>query len=227
MKRVFILPLLTTVMFMFVGWSGLGTEVNFDPSTYNPALGEAVSFEAYRPEWGTSTLRYEWDFNGDGTVDCTTDEAWVSHLFDAPGFVVVTLTVSDVGGRAESRSKGLFVGRSPVYAVRGLFHEPEGSIFVRITVMAQSVVSAPGLEETLPANWQLEVLDSGGAFVKHMGRALQVLWMEEVGPDETRTVSFRLYPTYGTGVPTLSGILSGYADGRVAVPVCGDLTALR
>jgi hypothetical protein len=227
MKRVCSLLLATIFAVVFAVCVGLGTEVNFDPSTYNPMLGESVSFEAYRPEWGTSSLRYEWDFDGNGTVDVTTDEACVTYVFGAPGFIAVTLTVTDVGGRAETRSKGLLVGASPVHAVRDLFSETGGSVFVRITLVAQSAVSAPGLEETLPSNCQVEILDSGGGYVKRTGRTLQVLWMEAIGPEETRTLSFRLYPTYGTGVPALSGTLSAYAEGRVAVPVCGDLAVIR
>lgn len=227
MKRVWFFPLVMTFVVALVVCDGLGTEVNFDPSTYNPILGASVTFEAYRPEWGTSTLRYDWDLDGDGSVDFTTDEACMSHVFDTAGFIVVTLTVTDVGGRAETRSKGLLVGASPVHAVRDLFFETGGSIFVRITLEAQSAVSAPGLEETLPANCQVEILDSNGAYVKQTGRTLQVLWMEAVGPEETRTLSFRLYPSYGTGVPTLNGILSAYAGGRVAVPVCGDIAIIR
>ena len=227
MKRVWCFSLVMPPVLLLVVCAGLATEVNFDPSTYNPMLGASVAFEAYRPEWGTGTLRYEWDLDGDGSVDFTTNEACISHVFDTAGFVVVTLTVTDVGARAETRSKGLLVGTSPVHAVRDLFFETGGSIFVRITLAAQSAVSAPGLEETLPSNWQVEILDSGGAYVKQRGRTLQVLWMEAIGPEETRTLSFRLYPSYGTGVPTLDGILSAYAGGRVAVPVCGDLTIIR
>lgn len=227
MKHGFAVLSSVALVFMIPALVSLGDEVNFNPSTYNPGVGEPITFEVYRPEWGTEALHYEWDFNGDGVYETSTTDPLVSHAFDVAGLAAVTLKAVDAGGRTATRSKELLVGESPFFAVREIFSEKGGSAFVRITLVVRKTVSAPGLEEMIPSEWQMEILDAGGAYTKLVGHTLQALWMEEVEQGEMRTLAFRLYPTYGVGTPTMSGVASGYAEGRVTGLVCGDLNILR
>ncbi|MCS6936540.1 MAG: PKD domain-containing protein [Candidatus Bipolaricaulota bacterium] len=72
-----------------------------------PTAGEAplkVAFNgsaSHDPDG--SITQYEWDFNGDGTIDAT--GATVTYTYTAPGTFVVTLTVTDDRG-LKSRSSG-------------------------------------------------------------------------------------------------------------------------
>ena len=206
-----------------IGLPALGVEADFSPSSYNPALGEAVAFEVCQPCLGGGISHYEWDFDGDGLYEVATEEPLVVHTFTEPGYVDVALRVVDAGGRAMARSKGILIGESPLFAVRNFVTEEDGGTFVLVTLTARAVVSAPALEETLPRGWQVEILDSEGTFTKVTDGTLQVLWAEMLIGGETRTFSYRLYPSYATGAPELSGIISAYyVEGRIKASVCGD-----
>lgn len=92
----------------------------FNPSSANPAIGAAVSFDAaesFDPA-GSSTgeqtfalANYHWDF-GDGTAPVDTLQPVVSHAFATGGTKTVTLTVTNVEGLAGSSSQTLTVGSS-------------------------------------------------------------------------------------------------------------------
>lgn len=206
-----------------IGLLALGGEANFSSSSYNPALGETVAFEVCQPCLGSGTFHYEWDFDGDGLYEVSIEEPLVVHTFTEPGYVDVALRVVDAGGRVVTRTKGILVGESPLFAVRNLLTEENGGTFVLVTLTARAVVSAPALEEKLPRGWQVEILDSGGTFTKVTDGTLQVLWAEMLIGGETRTFSYRLYPAYATGAPELSGVISAYyVEGRIKASVCGD-----
>ncbi|MCK4392751.1 PKD domain-containing protein, partial [Candidatus Bipolaricaulota bacterium] len=176
-----------------IGLAALGVEADFNPSSYNPALGEAVAFEVCQPCVSSEISQYEWDFDGDGLYEVSTEEPLVVHTFTEPGYVDVELRVVDAGGRAVTRTKGILVGESPLFAVRNLLTEENGGTFVLVTLTARAVVSAPALEETLPRGWQVEILNSEGAFTKVADGTLQALWAEMLIGGETRTFSYRLY----------------------------------
>jgi len=211
-----------------IGLAALGVEADFSPSSYNPALGEAVTFEVCQPCLGSEISQYEWDFDGDGLYEVSTEESLVVHTFTEPGYVDVAMRVVDVGGRAVTRSKGILVGESPLFAVRSFVTEEDGGTFVLVTLTARVVLSAPALEETLPRGWQVEILDSEGALTKVTDGTLQALWAEMLIGGETRTFSYRLYPSYETGATKLSGVISAYdVEGRIEVSVCGDHSIFR
>ena len=225
MKRTRQLLACFTVIVAMAGLLALGTEVNFAPSTYNPAFEEPVSFEVCEPCLGSGTFSYEWDFDGDGVYEVTTGDLMVTHAFSEPGFVEVGLKVSDANGRAAVRRKGVLVGESPLIAIRDLVKE-DGATFVLISFSANMALTAPGLEETVPAGWQVEVVDTEGALPTHFGGGtLEVLWADQIVEGWTWALSYRLYPSYGTGSPALNGTASGYIGGkRVKAVVCGDLS---
>ena len=228
MKRVTQVFGCAAVLVAVVGLVALGAEIDFSPSTYNPALNEAVTFEVCEPCLGNGTFVYKWDFDGDGVYEISSEDPIVTHAFTEPGFVDVGLQVVDGSGRTTLRRKGILVGESPLIAVRDLVNE-DGATFVVITFSANWALTAPGLEETVPLGWQLEILDTAGSIEPHMeNHTLGVLWADQILEGSTWALSYRLYPTYATGVPALSGIASGYIGGkRVKTTVCGDLSIPR
>jgi len=69
-----------------------------------PRAGETVTFDAsesYDPDG--EIIRYEWDFDGDGSIDA--EGMIVKHTFTEPGSYPVTLTVVDNDGNSASLRK--------------------------------------------------------------------------------------------------------------------------
>lgn len=72
------------------------TDINVDPLEEQVGfVGAALVFTA-TAEGGASTLRYEWDLDGDKKTDRT--GSTIQHFWRKPGKYPVTLTVSDVDG---------------------------------------------------------------------------------------------------------------------------------
>jgi hypothetical protein len=187
-----------------------------------------VTFEVCESCLGDGVFVYKWDFDGDGAYEISSEDPMATHVFTDPGFVDVGLQVIDASGQPIVRRKGILVGESPLIAVRDVVNE-NGATFVVITFSANWALTAPGLEETIPTGWQLEILDTAGSLEPHIENGtLGVLWADQILEGWTWAFSYRLYPTYATGVPPLSGIASGYIAGkRVKATVCGDLSILR
>ena len=215
--------LVVAVFVVAFGLAALAGTADYSPATYNPAVGEDTSFTACQTCLSYAAVSYDWDFDGDGVYDVSTPDPTVEHAFAEAGFAVVTLRVDEGGGRYATCRKGIIVGETPLFAIREVTPDASGSVLVKITVTAYSGVRAVGLEETLPIGWQWEILDADNAVTKKEGQNLQILWMNPIEEGQTRTVSYRLYPSIGTGSPLLSGTVSGYADKRVKVSICGDL----
>ena len=60
--------------------------------------GESVNFDASASSDNTGIERYLWDYNGDGTVDETTDSATTSYTYTSVGNYTPTVTVEDATG---------------------------------------------------------------------------------------------------------------------------------
>ena len=209
-----------------------GAGINFAPSTYNPGVGEAVTFEVCATCLGNAEFRFTWDFGDNGSSGSTTDLS-VTHRFDREGYVRVELMARDSSGRAFSRTKEILVGESPLVAVRETSVEDHGTVLVRVTLVAQTGLSGLALTETIPHGWQAQqIADGSGAYVNPVGGALQVLWMESLDSGQERVFTYRLLPTSASGLPELSGDASAYRrdvptgepQKRVKVTVCGDVT---
>jgi hypothetical protein len=207
-----------------------GWEANFDPSTFNPAVDETVTYAVCQPCLEGETVRYSWDFNGDGVPDVETDDETVMYAFSVPGFHDVVLTVTSDYGRVDARRKGILVGAAPAYAVREVLPQDDGTVFVLITIEIVSHVNGLGFTENLPAGWQFEVLDTGGAFERHNPGKMEreVVWFSEFDEGMTVTFSYRLHRGPAAPSPSFEGTLSGYTRGsegqvRFAGAICGEL----
>jgi len=82
-------------------------EADFDPSTYNPDVGEIVNFEVCETCLGESEFTYSWDFDGNGEAELETDEDLVTYSFASEGFHEVVLTITDAGGRTSVARQGI------------------------------------------------------------------------------------------------------------------------
>jgi len=210
-----------------------GAGVNFSPSTYNPAVGETVTFEVCQACLGGEPYRFGWDFDSDGATDLEATQPVAAWTFREPGEAVVTLEATDAGWRSSLRKKGFLVGESPLLAVREVSSEDRGGYLVLVTLTVRADFSGFALEERIPRGWQIQEVDRGDAYVPpQRGQSLQVLWSTEIKAGEGRVYSYRLIPsTYASGIPELFGVATGYlreiptgeATKLVKVTVCGDL----
>ena len=88
---------------------------SFDYAPANPVPGETVQFDASASDAPGSTIqRYEWDLDGDGSVDATGET--VSRAYSTTGDYDVTLTVTEEGGQTDQRTRTVSVD-SPTFAV--------------------------------------------------------------------------------------------------------------
>ena len=225
MKRGLSITLtLSGAVLFLVGLAAFGQGIDFDPNTYNPAVGEAVTFSVCT-SCAAGAVSYEWDFDGDGVSDLSTADPSVEHSFDAPGYYVITLRVVGSDGRVTIRKKGILVGHSPLIGIRHVKPGPNGSLSVTIQVIAGADLSGVGIEERIPVGWQVSATQTGGVFVKRAGSKLQVLWLNQLADGDVATFSYDLYPAQGSGVPSFAGTISGYSKGkRTKNDLCGDLT---
>jgi len=213
-----------------VGATAVGWEADFNPSTYHPDVSEVVTLAACTSCVDGAAVEYRWDFDGDGTAEIVTKDPVVDRAFATPGLHAVSLTVVAPGGRTSVRTKGIWVGAAPALAVREWVGQPDGTSLVLITIDVGSASSALGIEETMPRGWQVEVIDAGGSifYANPETRMLEVLWGNSFEAGDVLTFSYQLHPSYATGLPRLSGRLSGYEDGRrFVVEICGELAVPR
>ena len=81
---------------------------DFSMTSEAPHPGETVTFDASASsDPDGEIVRYEWDFDGDGSVDVT--GATVSYVFEEPGEYSVVLIVTDDEGNQDSVAKVIVV----------------------------------------------------------------------------------------------------------------------
>lgn len=204
---------------------GLGSTIDFEPSTYNPMPGESVRFAVCEACLGESSYLFEWDLDGDGRFEKTSSDTMVSVNFAAAGYVEVTLRAAGDRGHRSLCTKALIIGDVPFLARRELLVE-SGSLFVVVTIQVYQTVRGLGLLEEIPAGWQIEIVDPGGAIVNRSGNTQQALWASETVPGELLTFSYRLYRSSGWEEARFGGTVSGFLTSQsyAAVPVCGEIS---
>ena len=225
-KRAFVTALCAGILCL-CGASAFGWEADFEPSTFNPPVAETVEFAICEPCLDSGIFTYAWDFDGDGVIDLDTGEPTAEYAFEAEGFYVAEVTLKDADGRRKTARKGILVGDVPAYAVRERIAQGDGTVFVLITIYVNESVTAPGIQESMPRGWQVELLDDGGAMAavpNPENRTYDVLYATVLDPGDERSFSYRLHPAGATDPAELTGILSGHTDGsRFALEICGVL----
>jgi hypothetical protein len=204
--------------------SAFGLTADFDPSTYNPAVAEIVTFAVCQSCVGSGSFVYAWDFNSDGEIDLRTEDPLVTYSFDTTGFHQITLQVIGAGGRTQEVEKGLVVGDAHAVGVRSVLVESDGALLVLVELRVNQRASGIAIEEKISSGWMVEVVDSGGAMVKHNGelRQLEVAWMSIYDPGDGVTFSYRLRSGGSSTPPRLQGEVQGFFTGEwFAMPIAG------
>ncbi|MBN1858474.1 hypothetical protein JW848_04635 [Candidatus Bipolaricaulota bacterium] len=200
-------------------------DVDFDPSTFNPGIGETVTLALCQGCLGADVAQVEWDLDGDGRFETeAAGQRAVDAQYTTSGYVEVTVRVTDLAGRRASKTKGLYVGAAPLVAARTQIVDRDGSIYVLVMITAQRTISSPVVAEMAPNGYMMEIVDSSGALVKREGDRYVALWMEMLYESEMRTLAYRLYPAGGPTSTTFDGLVSSYTAGeRFEAPVCGEV----
>jgi len=205
-------------------------QADFTPSTFNPGVGDVVEFAVCQECIGSvGQFRYLWDFNNDGVVDMDTDYPVAATTFAVAEFYEVRLTVRDAGGREVTRLKGIYAGPVPVYAVRRVAEQTDGSLLVLISFYAVSENAGPGLAESIPVGWSYVTVDPAGTFGKRDdrddGKLVFSTGWTSLEPGTETIYSYSLHRNYAEAAqrPRLTGKVSGYAEGRFEIFVCGEL----
>ncbi len=203
-------------------------QADFTPSTYNPGVDEVVRFAACEEcVGGEAGLRYLWDFNNDGVVDMETDSPVAATAFGVAEFYEVKLTVRDAYGSETSKIKGIIAGPVPVYGIRQIVPQSDGSFLVVISIYISGENAGFALSESIPLGWAHVIGDPAGAFLTNWDaelRECQCSWLN-LEPGTEIAFSYSLTRNYSEAAqrPGLSGRIFGYGRNEFDRRVCGDL----
>ncbi|MFA1610051.1 GLUG motif-containing protein [Halobellus rubicundus] len=86
----------------------VGPSASFSYSPQSPSIGSTVSFDASESEDPSGSIEsYEWDFDGDGSIEATGISP--DYTFNSAGEKVVSLTVTDSSGLVDTTSSTISV----------------------------------------------------------------------------------------------------------------------
>jgi len=228
MKKIQRVWIVAAAIAVAVPWMATAAwKADFTPSTYNPGVGEAVSFAVCASCLSSETYTYRWDWNGDGVVDLETRDPVATNAYATAGYYEVELVIVADTGLRDTCRKGVLVGAVPAFAVRDVLAQDDGTLLVVVTVRAvDAIPGGLGFEEQIPQGWQLTKEDTGGSwlsFVDPQTRTLAVQWVGvDAGAEMVFTYRLSMYAGYAASEMQLSGELRGYVGGvRFVATICG------
>jgi PKD repeat protein len=176
---------------------------------------------------------YQWDFDGDGTVDEITETSEVAHRFDEPGEHTVILTAVDTEGALATFERSLDV-IATVTTLRtidtGLPDDwtiPAGVVYVTLSLELNTTLHGLSVTETIPAGWTFTAIESDGATLREVGQTIEWLFLEKFVPDGVnshREIRYTLTAPETVGEmqqATISGML-GSSSPRITQVIAGD-----
>jgi PKD repeat protein len=117
--------------------------------------------------------RYEWDFDGDGIFDLSSDQPLVSYTFSQSGTFQVTLRITDPNGFTSTVSQLIEVQEERIGGIWRTISTPQAQPASVFRVMVSFQVDVPsngmGLEERWPVGWTIEPVRNDGAIFKLAG----------------------------------------------------------
>jgi len=216
----------------------IGGFVVRDPLTLveiaRPRVGEKVLLDAstsYDPDGLVE--RYEWDFDGDGTIDEESRSSDVVHTFATVGEIVVALTVVDNEGVRAEVEKALEVIQT-VVAQRTIetglpddWTVPSGVAHVTLSLRSNTTVNGMSVTETIPVGWTFTPIESDGATMRENGQTIEWLFLEKFVPsgvNSSREIRYTLTAP-DTVSETLQATISGKigsSSPRIAQAIAGE-----
>ncbi|MBC7098675.1 hypothetical protein H5T52_06100 [Candidatus Bipolaricaulota bacterium] len=207
---------LVPLVVLFLAGLGLAGGIELVPSTFTPTPGEELTL---RVMGAPSGAEFYWDFGGDGTVDFTGNAPELTYTTRA-GYQEVVLQVV-VGGAPVGSARLAITSHEQLGAYRLV--QGTDPVEVTLVIRAKGHLFAPGLEESVPPGWILELVDEGGAFTKREDGRLQAVWPYELWTGNEVRLRYLLYPPASGAVARLQGTASAYAagGGRIEIRIGG------
>jgi len=175
----------------------------YSPTTVN--VNVPVAFDASSSTSPDAKIvKYEWDFNGDAVFEVSTDKPKYSYTFTAAGEMKVALKVTDDKGASATSSQLIRIAADVSLARRAISttHATPNSTFrVTVTIDVRTAVNGLGLDEDLPANWEVNPIDNAGATFKRA--TTQWVFPNVIKAGETKRI------VYDVKIPDSSKLVSG------------------
>jgi hypothetical protein len=200
-----VLPSLSEPLFLRVSIPDPVASFRYQPT--EPSMGEPVSFDASASRSSMGPIvKYKWSFSSNSETRSTSPQ--ITYVFQTAGDQTVTLEVEDQLGRATATTRTVHVRDDPVQVTRKIKTFLPNSqtlpgyvLNVELLIEVDAPVNGLGIEETPPAGWHLEPLDSGRA----QFNAVTSAWLYL----ETLPAGAQLQITYQIDVPK-SAVLGAY-----------------
>jgi PKD repeat protein len=202
-----------------IAWPRVGVEVLLDASASYDLDG--------------SIARYEWDLNGDGTIDTESDASDVAHTFETAGDTRVTLTVVDNEGVRATVKRTLKVIPT-VSTLRtietGLPDDwtiPGCVAYVTVNLDLNATVNGLSISETIPVGWAFTEVENDGATIRRNGQTIEWLFLEKFVADDInsqREIHYTLTAPDAVGEmqqSTISGTVASSSP-RFKQTIAGD-----
>jgi len=168
----------------------------------SPAIiEEPTTFDASETTDSTGSIEsYEWDFDGDGTIDKTGRA--VTHTFAEEGRPTVTLRATDSQGLTATQSRSVSVQRAAEFSFQlrdtTITRDGETTATIGVNSLLGSERLFTQLSLSVPSGWNVSFVDAGSA---SSTTATEIF---ETEPGQTRTVEVKLSPN-DTGEFRVSG----------------------
>jgi len=188
--------------------------VSFFVSPATVHINEPVTFDASatRDPDGTA-VTYEWDFNGDGLFELSTQDAVVTHTYATSGLKSVTLRATDAAGASDRDTVTIDVGELAVTVTRTISTIaalPGSTFLVVVRFEPQMDLAGVGIQENLPVGWKVKPLENAGAAFKRA--EVQWVFIDQIKGGSTKVIS------YEVTVPTSDQLIA------TTLPVCFTIT---
>ena len=176
---------------------------------------------------------YLWDFDGDGTIDETTEIPEAAHTFDEPGEFLVMLTVVDEQGAQATVEKTVNViatvstSRTIETGLPDDWTIPSGVIQVTVRLDLNTTVNGLSISESIPDGWTFDPIENDGATLREDGQTIEWLFLEKFAPDgvnSQREIRYTLTAPSTAGdmlQATISGRL-GSSSPRFSQTIAGE-----
>ena len=232
MKQLASLLLLATLIFLGSGIDSAqaapNAQFSFEP--FDPDINTTVTFDASdSSSSGRFIDTYEWDFDGDGIYEFSTEESTSTHLFSQSGNLIISLRVTDSSGDQEVISQSVSILSASVLIRREIIApiEPNrvtaGSAFqVKITIEFLEDVNAPGFRESWPENWRVGSVDAANATFKAPN---EWIWLGRVEEGVVQEITYNVTVASGTasGSYESAGSFSFFRGvERIQIDIPGD-----
>jgi PKD repeat protein len=176
---------------------------SYSPATVN--VNVPVTFDATSSTTSEGKIvKYEWDFNGDEVFEVSTDKPKFTYTFTTGGEMKVSLKVTDEKGASASTSQIIRIAADVSLARRAISttHATPNSTFrVTVTIEVRTSLNGLGLDEDIPANWDINPIDNAGATFKRA--TTQWVFPNIIKAGETKRI------VYDVKIPETGRLVSG------------------